>query len=320
MALSDLKIFDEFAYETMIEVQSQQIDLFNSSVEGTIVLNSGGTNLGNYTEAASFKLLGNMIRDRDPNDNTTNLVPRKLEHILKNTVKVGLGSDLIDLSPAQFAWIKIDPKAAGAAVGQSIAAGQLERYLNTAIGICANVIGANSALVHDASTATMVPGNFIKGAKKFGDRSNSIRAWVTHSGPMHDMWSNNIANAQNLFVYGNVIVMRDPLGKLVIMTDSPDLEVAGAPIKFLTLGLVEGAITVEQNADFTSLVDERNGKVNIQRTMQSEWSCNIGMKGYSWDIANGGAAPTTVELKTATNWDQYVTSIKDTAGVMIKTL
>jgi hypothetical protein len=304
----------------MIEVLDQKVDLFNAATEGTIVLNSGATNNGDYSEAAMFKLLGSLIRDRDPNDNTTNLVPRKLEHIKKVSVKVGLGHDMVDLSPAQFAWINMDQKQAGASVGQSIAIGQLERYLNIALGISKNVFNANANLVHDASVAKMTPVNFVNAAALFGDRSGSIRAWVAHSKPMHDLWAGNIINSQNLFTYGNVTVLRDTFGKLFIMTDCPDLVTAGAPNKYDTLGLTEGAITIEQNNDFLTNISTTNGKNNIQRTMQSEWSCNIGMKGYSWDKTNGGVAPTNAELKTASNWDMFVTSVKDTAGVTIKTL
>jgi hypothetical protein len=44
----------------------------------------------------------------------------------------------------------------------------------------------------------------------------------------------------------------------------------------------------------------------------------MGVKGYAWDKTNGGHAPNAAALATGSNWDQYVTNIKDTAGVMVK--
>jgi hypothetical protein len=42
----------------------------------------------------------------------------------------------------------------------------------------------------------------------------------------------------------------------------------------------------------------------------------VACKGYQWDIANGGKSPTSAELATGSNWDQYVTDVKHTAGVI----
>ena len=40
------------------------------------------------------------------------------------------------------------------------------------------------------------------------------------------------------------------------------------------------------------------------------------MLGYSWDVANGGKSPTDAEIATGTNWDLYVTDVKNSAGVI----
>ena len=41
------------------------------------------------------------------------------------------------------------------------------------------------------------------------------------------------------------------------------------------------------------------------------------MLGYSWDVANGGKSPTDAEIATGTNWDLYVTDIKNSAGTVL---
>jgi hypothetical protein len=40
------------------------------------------------------------------------------------------------------------------------------------------------------------------------------------------------------------------------------------------------------------------------------------MLGYSWDTTNGGKSPTDAEIATGTNWDTYVTDVKNSAGVV----
>jgi hypothetical protein len=72
------------------------------------------------------------------------------------------------------------------------------------------------------------------------------------------------------------------------------------------------------NGDFVQNVQTLNGDENIKRTIQSEWSYNLGIKGYAWDKTNGGKSPNDAALATGTNWDRYATSFKDTAGVLLK--
>lgn len=43
------------------------------------------------------------------------------------------------------------------------------------------------------------------------------------------------------------------------------------------------------------------------------------MKGFAWDVANGGANPTDNALATGSNWDMTATSFKDLAGVSLIT-
>ncbi|NNA37726.1 hypothetical protein HBO97_24845, partial [Pseudomonas lundensis] len=42
----------------------------------------------------------------------------------------------------------------------------------------------------------------------------------------------------------------------------------------------------------------------------------LGLKGFTWDTANGGKSPTSAELATGTNWDLVANSIKGSAGVI----
>ena len=76
---------------------------------------------------------------------------------------------------------------------------------------------------------------------------------------------------------------------------------------------------MQPNGDFHAILQDTAGGENIKTTYQAEWTYNVGLKGYAWDIAAGGKSPTDVALGTSTNWDKVATSNKDTAGVLVKT-
>ena len=59
---------------------------------------------------------------------------------------------------------------------------------------------------------------------------------------------------------------------------------------------------------------------NAKEIVKSEFSFNVGLKGYTWDKANGGKSPNDTALALSTNWDRVATSHKDTAGVKVTTL
>lgn len=88
---------------------------------------------------------------------------------------------------------------------------------------------------------------------------------------------------------------------------------------YKTLGLVPGAVLVERNGDFEQNTETSNGFENIIRSIQSEWSYNLGIKGFAWDKTAGGKSPNDAALAIATNWDRIATSHKDLAGVLIET-
>jgi hypothetical protein len=66
------------------------------------------------------------------------------------------------------------------------------------------------------------------------------------------------------------------------------------------------------------VMDLVSGLEQISYRLQGEYAYNLGLKGYTWDIANGGANPSAAALATGTNWDQVATDDKDTAGVILK--
>ena len=320
MALSDLAVYSEYAYSSFTEVLRQQIDLFNAATGGAIVLR-GAAHQGDYSDVAFFaKISGGTVRRR--NAYGTGAVTEKvIEQAVDTSVKVAAGTPPIRMDPGQFHWIQQNPQVAGAIMGQQLARDSLADMLNTGIGATYAALTQVTAVKVDATGLTPPADkpnyiNLNSAQAKFGDQSASIRCWVMHSAAMHALYANNLTNAENLFTYGTVNVMRDPFGKALVMTDSPNLV---ASTVYRTLGLVGGGLVIGQNNDFDAMEEGKTGNENLIRVYQAEWSYNVGVKGFAWDKANGGPSPADAAIFTSTNWDRYATDVKDLAGVVLLT-
>lgn len=322
MALSDLAVYSEYAYSSMTEVLRQQIDLFNAASGGAIQLRSAA-HQGDYSDIAFFAKISGLVRRRNAYGSGA-VAEKKLAHLVDTMVKVAAGTAPVRLDPGQFKWIQQNPEVAGAALGQQLAVDTLADMLNTGLGAWYAAHVAVASNVHDITGETTPADklSFIAlaaGTGKLGDQSGgAISAWVTHSKPMFDLYANQLANAEQLFTYGQVNVIRDPFGKLLIMTDSPALVTAGSPNVYHSLGMKPSALIVDQNNDYTANEESKNGDENIIRTFQAEWSYEVGVHGFAWDKTNGGKSPTDAALFTSTNWDRYATSHKDLGGVIIQ--
>lgn len=331
MALSDLAVFSEYAYSAMTEVQDQQIELFNAATRNGISMQSGART-GDFSDRAFWQKMSGLVRRRNAYG-TGSVSPIKLEHLTDTMVKVAAGTPPIEINPSQFSWIQRNPEEAGAVIGQQLAGDALADMLNTSL-LAGRVALSNTPAVFHNLAANMSVTGFIEGAAKFGDRASSIVAWAMHSKQMHDVYRSAAANSTTLFVFNTINVMQDGFGRILVMTDSPALNVplvpavpadpgppaAEIPAGYFALGLVSGGLIVERNNDFDDNVSTLNGDENITRSYQAEWTANYAVKGFSWDKTNGGKSPNNAALGNATNWDIYATSHKDLAGVCVRTL
>lgn len=323
MALSDLAVYSEYAYSSMTEVLRQQIDLFNAASGGAIQLRAAA-HQGDYSDVAFFAKVAGLVRRRNAYGSGA-VAEKTMKHLVDTMVKVAAGTPPVRLDPGQFRWIQNNPEVAGVALGQQLAVDTLADMLNTGLGAFYAAHVAQASNVKDV-TAVAAPGdllsflNMSSATGLLGDQAGgSIAAWVTHSKPMFDLYNNVLTNAERLFTYGVVNVIRDPFGKLLIMTDSPQLVTTGSPNVYHNLGIKPGGLIVDQNNDFDANEETKNGDENIMRTYQAEWSYNVGVMGFAWDKANGGHSPTDSALFTSTNWDKYATSNKDLGGVVLET-
>jgi hypothetical protein len=319
--MANMVVFDDFVQQTITEVIAQQVDLFNAASNGTIVLTTK-RNRGDFAHYSQFAEISGLIRRRDVYASGA-VSPVAMSMLQNASVKVAAGTPPISFNPSQFTWIQESPEVAGVVIGEQVAIGQFKDMLNAGLKAArAAFVNVGAAAEYDvASQGSLTMNSLNRGAQKFGDRAQNIRAWAMHSGPLHDLYDQSLTNTNRLFVFGDVQVREDGFGRRFIVTDSASLfgSVTSPDVTdYYTLGLVENAIVLEDNGDFFSNLQTVNGDENITRSWQGEWTYNLSLKGYTWDTANGGKSPTDAEIGTGTNWDQTASDIKNTAGVAIR--
>ena len=318
MGLSDFEVFTEFTYTAATEILRQQIDLFNAATGGAIILRSAA-NVGDYTDSAFYAKIADLVRRRNVYGNG-DVAEKELAMLTETSVKVAAGTPPVRMDPAWWTWIQRNPEEAGVIYGKQLAVDMMADMLNTAIMAGVAALSNVAAVIADQSAGTADFGDLLAGARLFGDQSQAIRTWITHSKVMFDIWGVALANNASLFTFGTVNVRQDGFGRPIVITDSPSLvNATPSPDQYRTIGLVAGGILVEQNNDFDQNVDTSNGHENIRRTIQSEWTYNLSVKGFAWDKTSGGHSPTDGAIASAANWDKIVTSNKDLAGVMVVT-
>lgn len=313
MAAFDLNVFNEQTKTVMTETIDQDIAKFNEASGGAIVLINKPFE-GDFSIESAFKAIAGLVRRRNAYGSGAQSAKR-LQQMLDVAVKVAAGTPPIEFEPQQYRWTLQNPELAAIKIGEQLAKARLADMLNAGLTAGVAAIGGNSDMKLTESTAA----NFKllnKAAAKMGDRSGSIKAWAMHSTILHGLYDNALTNTERLFSYDGIHVVRDPFGRMFVVTDSPALyNNTGAT--YNSLGLVEDAIVVNDNNDFFANMNTINGDENIKASYQAEWTFGASVKGYAWDMASGGKSPTDTAIGTPTNWDKNVTSNKDTAGVLL---
>jgi hypothetical protein len=315
MALSNLQIFDQQVRTSFVEELDQQIDLFNAATRGGITLTSG-SNPGDFAKQSFFNRISGLVARRDPTDYTTSISSLEIVEALQTAVKVGAYAKPVNISPGLWRWIGTDPVAAGIRTAEQAAQDAMADMVNTAIGAFVAAALQEGTNVYDGTAGNLSHASMIAGSAKMGDAFNRLVCTVAHSKAYMDLLGANVANSANLFEYGTVLVKTDVLGRPIIITDSTSLlYTTPTPDTYYTISLVPGAIQVQRNNDFDQTIVDVTGKPNIMRVIQSQWSWELGLKGFSYNSTRG---PTTAALTTGTNWTKIATSNKDLGGVVVK--
>ncbi len=316
MSLSQMQVFNEYIMPATIETLGQMVDKFNGASNGAIRLTTSGFD-GDFLQESFFAAIHSAQRRVDRYAAQADATATDLTQLRTSGVKVAGGFGPIRFEPGQLTWLQ-KPTSEGIEVAsRNFAEALLADQLNTAIAaLCAAIGNQGAATTNDVSASAGISYTAMNAAHAlFGDSSQAIVANVMNGAAYHKLIAQNLTNGAQLFIAANVQVV-DILGRPVIVTDAPALYVSGTPNKLRVLGLVDGAATVYDGGDVISNIDTSNGQTRIETTMQVDYTFGLALKGYTWDVTNGGKSPTDAELATGSNWDKVATSIKHTAGVM----
>lgn len=315
MSLSQMQVFNQYIMPATIETLDQMVEKFNAASRNTIRLTTEGFD-GDFLQESFFAAIHSAQRRVDRYASQASASATDLTQLKHSSVKIAGGFGPIRFEPGQLTWLQ-KPTAEGIEVAsRNFAEALMADQLNTAIAALVAAIENNSDATNDVSASGGLSYNVLNDAHaKFGDHSGNVLSNVMTGSVYHKLIGQNLTNTPQLFQAQNVTVV-DILGKAVVVTDAPALYEAGTPNKQKVLGLVESAAIVHDAGDVISNIETSNGQTRIETTMQVDYTFGLGLKGYSWDEANGGKSPTDAELATGTNWDQVATSVKHTAGVI----
>lgn len=321
MSLSQMEVFNKYVMPMVVETLQQQVQKFNGASNGAIQLTTEGFD-GDFYQRSFYKSLAAARRRVDRYATNDAVSATNLQQGKQSTVKVAGGFGPVLFEPSQMTWLT-KPTAEGIeAISADISALLLQDQLNTAIAaLVAAIANQGADTTVDVSGSKVIDYVTVNNSHAlFGDSSGNLVAEVMDGVSYHNFVGQNLTNTQQLFQYGNVRVI-DVLGKAVVVTDAPALFSAAitspsTPAKRRVLSLATSAAVVHDSRDIISNIETSNGKVRIETTFQMDYTFGLGLKGYTWDEANGGKSPTDVELATGSNWDKVAGSIKTTAGVL----
>jgi hypothetical protein len=320
--LSDFKVYEQELYSGLMESLAQNIMVFNAASRGTVVLEDRRI-LGNYEKRSFLKKISGVVARRAATS-TRAATAKKITQDERITVKIKRRYGPVDSTIDAWKMIGQDPREFSRQLGRDLAEEKLADLVNTSLLCGETAISGQSGLNYDAtgqSTKTLTHTHLVSGQAKRGDKGNEIRAWAMHSKPYYDLVKQAISDnvfevAGATIMSGNVATFNRP----TIVSDASALvDLNGsATDTYNVLGLVPGAIVCTVSEPETIVTEVITGLDNLVVRIQGEWSFNVEVLGFQWDVTDGGANPTDTKLGTTTNWDLAFTSNKQAAGIRVK--
>jgi len=318
---SNMVIYNAEFQTGMVEAVTQFLNVFNEGSRGAIRLVPRALK-GHYNREAFFKDVAGLVTRRDINSTAPAPILRmEQDEVIgvKLNRKVGPVAQTLDA----IKKAGLTEAAASQAFGRLAGARKMRDMVNTAIAAVNASIENVGTLDYDATndTPNTATTNGLNKAKaKFGDASQDIVAWVSHSKPHFDvldkLMTDKVEGLANIVTIQGAIPAY--LGKPCIVTDSPALTdtVGSAPTLYHTLGLVSGAVVVEESEDESFYTDVELGAENLYRIFQSEHAYNVTVKGSKWNTVTG-INPSDAAVGTGTNWVKVAYDDKLCAGVRL---
>lgn len=327
-------IYPELVHSGLSETLVQNTDAFNTASRNTLRLVTNRRR-GDFAQESFFKNVSSIVNrrtvDASPENPavSSNPVPAGEKVGVKLNRRIGpidqtfdsfrkLGND-VDLEVLSFLL--------GEQIAKAVQIDQLDAGLASLVAAISNI----AALTVDRGPSnspqtTLNTGTLVDGLATFGDAGSNVVMWIMHSKVYYDLVQDQIAaNIDGLSNFNVASATPVTLNRPVLVTDSAALvsSLTSSPVgtnEYTTLGLVENAAVLEDSEEEMLYTDVITGKENIVTRLQGEFAYNMNLKGFAWDVANGGVNPDDTTLGTGTNWDSIMDNNKDLAGFAIRTL
>lgn len=320
--VSDFQVYEEQFHSGATEVMMQEAGVFNEASAGTILL-STKAHKGNYVQEAFYQELAGLVTRRAAGVGAaTDIAMTQGEDVkVKLDRKIGPVAQSLDA----FRKIAKDPQEMSFILGQQWGKAILVDYVNTSLVAADNAFAQDLSFDAQAAAAvTMNHGSLVQTMAQLGDAGKNVRAFVMHSKQYYDLMgqsiADNITDVASVTVHNGTVAS---LGRPVIVSDVAGLIDVGAGFgavdAYHCLALTAGAIQIEESEEREIVSDLITGLENLVLRYQGEYAYSIGLKGYAWDMTNGGINPLGTALNTATNWDKVAADDKSLGGVQLIT-
>ena len=285
---SDMKIYNDLAQTAYLERLQDNLQIFNEASNGAITLIDELIE-GDLKKRAFYKI-GGSIEHRDVNS-TAAAAGKKITAGEMVGVKIPFKYGPYEATEESFKRRLRSPEEFSLVVGQDYADSN-----NTAMQVAKKFSTDGKKVL-------------TTGMRAFGDQFGRLALWVMDSASYFTIVESAIAEKlyqeTDTVIYGG---LPGTMGIPVLVTDQAKANTI--------YGLQAGAITItnSQLADFRSY--PINTQENLTIGVRAEGAFNLDVLGYSWKDS-AGANPDLTALAAKANWEQYATSNKNTAGVII---
>ncbi len=323
-------IYPELVHSGMVETLVQNTDAFNAASGGTIRL-VNARRQGDFAQESFFKNVASLVNRRDTNGSPENPTVTPSSVPVDELISVKLNRRIGPVDQTFDSFRKLgqdaDLEVLSLLLGEQIAKAVQIDQLNAGLEAIAAALQAQASLFSnfgDSPSQTITTDVLVQALANMGDASNRVTMWVMHSKVFFDLVRDQIsANIDGISNFNIASATPVTLNRPVLVTDDAalqNIEESPQRTKFITLGLVENAVVLEDSEEEMLYTDIITGKDHIVARLQGEFAYNCSLKGMKWDIANGGINPTNALLATGSNWDSVMDNVKDLGGVALKTL
>jgi hypothetical protein len=320
--LSDFKVYDELVHSGISETL-QQNDEFLRNNNGVIRV-VAMEKQGEYEKESFFEAISaSSLVTRQDLTSVAAATDNALTQDENIRVKLHRRVGPIAQAHKAFKMQNASPEELSLVIGRQVGKAMSEEMLNRGLAAARAALVATTNVLNDitgATVKTVTHTTLLNTLRKFGDAHSRIKAWVMHSESFFDLGVQAIADQVGSVAEGVITIFNVPgIARPIYVTDSASLIATGdTPDSYFVLGLAENAIQLVESEQAEVAVDRVTGLEQLVTRVQGEYAYNLGLKGYKWDTANGGANPADAAVATGSNWDQAATSDKDLAGVVLK--